>query len=557
MIRDTVSKLVSGGWRNASSFLFATLVPTLIFTGVALQRPISFDGGMNLQVSQNLVEKGEYSRSYAYPSSTDEEKRANNRLFPGEVETNGPYIIAGAVGMIMFGQNQLGFQFANLLFIFGSSVVVWWMLRRWLLVATIAPPLVLLLLPNSYDTALGGYGEVPALFFALLSIALLSHAASLSKKSQTLRFLALSLVSAGAAIVTKTYLVGFLPALLVGIIIVKYAKSIPWKSLLSRVPYVLTIPVLYEIWHLVSLGSVFEYLTWWKQQLKGILFQSGLWKPSGKTSATDQTSGIFDKVGNQLDIFISQAGLMPLILISIVVISLLIFSMYYRERPISLRSIWKLIASKYGVLTIVLFTMFATYFVWWLVLLPEAKTFNRRTLPAMFPLSILLSLLIAFGYSFFCTTDRKTAVFKIPTKKFIAGRALFLSVTIIIGILFIPSVQSLVKNYDSKPYISIEDYEDTVQVLRVVVKSGNIYGANWWSSPVVGLMSGRDIRNVELTNVCKHITKNDVFIWDKIASGITKKPDPLSKYVDYSLLKVTEAANLYRITPKNDFCKGR
>ena len=534
------------------SFLIATLVPTLIFTGVALKRPISFDGGMNLQVSQNIVEKGEYSRSYAYASSTKEEIKNNNRLFPSEVETNGPYIIAGAVGIAVFGQSQLGFQFANLLFIFGTAAIVWWMLRRWLIVATTATPLVLLLLPNSYDTALGGYGEVPALFFAILSIALLSHAVSLSNKSKSLKFLAFSLLSAGAAIVTKTYLIGFLPALMVGIILFKYAKKLRWRSLLSRLPFLAVIPLLYETWHLINLASVQEYWVWLKQQLKPILIQSGLWKPSDRPEVVDRTMSLHEKIGSQLDIFINQVGIFPIIIFSALAVSLIVIIVYSRMKPVSLGQIWCLVRTRNGILAIVLFTMFATYFVWWLILLPESKTFIRRTLPTMLPLSILLSLLIAISGNLLFSTSKK-----ISTRNLVAGRALLICTLVILGVSLLPTAHSLVKSYDKKPYVTIQNYEDTVSKLRKVAGGGEIYGANWWSTPVVGLMSGRDIRNVELINICKGIKKDDVFVWDKIAIGVTKKPDPISRNVKYTLIVETDAANLYRITPKKGYCEGK
>lgn len=553
-MHKTYLNLVAGiirvwGWKNITSFVIATMIPTLIFTGVALNRPISFDGAMNLQVAQNVADHGQYVRNYARQKNFDSEKTTNTSVFPNEVETNGPYILTAALGIKLFGENQFAYQFANLVFIFGVAVVSWWMLRRWTVVATVAPTIILLLMPATFDATLGGYGEMPAIFFALLAVAFVAHSVTQKDKTTVLKYITLAFVTAGAAILTKTYLVGFVPAMLLGVLAVKFAKNISIKPLFYRSLYILLLPIIHEIWHLFSRGSVSEYLVWWKSQIKAILLQSGLRDTAVVTS--DKPSSILEKIGTQSDILFSYTSIGLIVILITIGITVSLYLGYFHKHNNNIAKIRKIINTKHGLLILMLGVMFATYFIWWLVLLPEAKTFIRRTLPIMLPLEIVLAMLIAVGTSVFSMSKLRINLSIIMKKGRICatGFVMFLGLIITLITFLIAPLNNAIEKTQTKPFLTISDYEDTVNVLKSAPDGGRIYGLGWWSAPVVDLMSEREFHNLALVKPCNVDSEKDIVVWDKIASGITKSKTPYKKAYEYKLYADTRAAKLYTLEP--------
>ncbi len=549
-LRRVVRVIDGWGWKNITSFTLAVLFPLTIFTIAAMNRPISFDGAMNLQVAQNVSENGQYSRNYARKNNSEHEKLTNTSVFPNEVETNGPYILTSALGIKIFGQTQFGFQFSNIFYIFGLAVLIWWILKRWLFVATLAPAVVLLILPARFDATLGGYGEMPALFFAVLAIVLVAHSATKKDKSSILKFVSLALLAAGAAVSTKTYLVGFVPALLLGIIFVKYSKNIPYRSLIKRLPFAVVVPAIMEVWHFASLGSVYEYIVWWKHEIKAVLLQAGL-RDSGDAATATASGGLFDKVSGQLDVLNGYAVLAPAILLLVVFLAISICLIYYKKLDNKLFVALKFMSSKHGLLLIMLFSMFATYYIWWMILLPESKTFIRRTMPIMLPIEIVLAILVAAGTGALASIRSKMAK---PSRHLDRLKALgaFMCISAIVFLIanLAPSLEATLEKVETKPFITINNYEDTANEINRNLKDRKIYGVGWWSSPVISLMSDHDFYNLDLIEPCEINPNKDLVIWDKMARAITKSTTPIRSTVfKYELYLKTEAASFYRLSP--------
>ncbi len=190
--------------RGRVEMAVAVLVPTAIFTWVALRTPVNFDGAMNLQAAQHLAHHGVYGRFYHVLVE-----------FPPEVKTNGPFIFLAALSIRVVGENQLGLQLANLLFVGGTAAVVYRLFRHWSSFAVVAPALTLLLLPQPFLFGLAGLGEIPAIFFLLLALTLLFDGLLIDDHRRTLRLTSIAFLSVGLSVSTKAFMLGSLGAVAV------------------------------------------------------------------------------------------------------------------------------------------------------------------------------------------------------------------------------------------------------------------------------------------------------------------------------------------------------
>lgn len=545
--RKALQKLRS---RTVATAFVAVMVPTVFFSYIALKTPVAFDGAMNLQVAQNLSRNGEYSRNYVYVKSTSEEISTNTRHFPSEVETNGPYILVAAGSLRLFGENQVGYQFTNVLFILLLASVVWWVLRRWLLLSLIGPSLVLLSLPKAAENALGGMGEVPAVFFAVLSLSLIS-AAYTKEHRGALKFIGLSFLSAGAAVTTKTYLVGFLPALLFGLALLIYVNKLPLKKTAYKASYVLIFPAIYEAARFISLGSIQVYLQKWIARLHSIAFQAGV-KPSTNPEIVDASSNIFEKALRQAGHFAQYTTIAPILLIAVTVLFLTIIYYLTKNKKAIRTSIKFIFEDNMRLLAIFLLIMFGTYFIWWSFILPESKMFVRRTYPAMIPLTIAIMILSGTILSSLATlrkSAKKSKRHGARVKPILLVGVIFVAVCI--GSLGYKSVKTVARANDV-PFPTIDEYKYAEKTLQDLPEDARLYGRGWWSSPVIDLMSERTFYNAELVDNCGFDPNRDFFVWDNIASAITGIVQPKSKGYEYVYYRDAGAAKIYRLKSTAD-----
>ncbi|CAN5425518.1 hypothetical protein BH09PAT4_BH09PAT4_03090 [soil metagenome] len=544
--------------RQILSFAFAILVSGSAFLVIAMKNPIGFDGAMNLQVAQNLAQHGKYARTYDFanggtPVVAYEE---GYRYFPREVETNGAFTFVATVGFLLFGENQFSYQFSNLIFIVALAAVIWWLFRRWLIAAAITPPLALLSLPETFSTSLGGYGEVPGLFFVILSFALVVRASSMRTRKSALSMLTLALVAVGLAANTKVYLVGALPALLVGAVGLKLVrKDVSVKDLVLRLPYVLIGPALFEIFKLINIGSLHTYLVWWKLELKDILQQAGLLKSSHNLPG-DNTTGLVDATLHRLHAFLLIVNdFILIIILSMVTIALLGFVLYSNKKKFA-RALRSPYWSPKVILASMLGSMFVIYLTWWAVLLPVTKTFPRRVFPIMLPLELLAALLLCVVVSVYFSKHHKLLT-KYRSRKPKLFKASKVLVSLLLTCSLVFAINASVSNTQDalRPgYVTLEQYEQAAEVLKGVVPGHVVYGLDWWSSPTISLMAGVPIKNVAYINKCELEPERDLILWDRIASAITKSPEPYSKDVGYKLYKDLWATQIFKLSSIQSHC---
>lgn len=515
------------------SFLLATLAPVTLFTAIALNQPIEFDGGMNLQVARNLYREGTYTRSYEYVRTyVDDQMDASQweRHFPYEVQTNGPYIFAAVFGIALFGENQFGYQFANILAIFCISICVWLMLKRvsyfW---ATLAPLVTLLLLPASLTDTVGGMGEIPALCFAFFGMYLFTTALRAKKKKQVIGALASAFILLGLSVITKKYMIAYILPFLAATAYIAWLRKIDWKRALLSV-LCLGIPVLlFEVYRLVALGSFSDYLKWWRSESGAIAYQSGAGGGNGIISKLTDGSlldGVFEKA-SLIASFLNVS--IPIFIIAIFLVAVTTATavvIVYRKRDSRFVTTFR----PHILLTAVLVLAGLMYITWWIVILPEDKTFPRRLYPGL--LSLYVGLLLG------CCIATK-AIDLVRGLWWRRGVTIVLCIGVI-GVLAITDrATSAFTTVVHKPKSErLQNYDSIAAYVRGVPGDYDIYGIGWWSLPTVSLMAQRDFHNLAYADVCDVKADKSILLWSPQAIAITgaDRPSPLEglryKHID-------------------------
>jgi|GEM_PF-4908868 len=526
------------------SLLLSVTLTVYLFIVAALNSPISFDGGMNLQVAQNIVDNGNYSRYYEF--SRDTPFTSWERQFPQEVQTNSVFIFIASFFIKFLGNTQIAYQATNLLFVLLISILIWVIFKKNLIVSIFAPALVLLSLPGTFSYSISGYGEIPALTLALIGFILLAYASVQITSKRILLFLALSLLAVGCAVTIKTMVLGFAPAYIVGFIFVCYltrGQIKYWKSLLT-LPVAAIPLIIFEVYRYISLGSFIAYKDWWKNQLIDIGKQSGVEGSYG----TDRESNYFAYIVNSFDkladyLHLSGIGLAIMLTALVILISYLLFDVYKRGRSSVLL---KNTSYYYLVLLCIFFVAIGTYIVWWVLLIPPEKLgFTRRVYPLLFSLLIFIGILLTILWQ-----NKRNILNKF--RIFVGVSLVLVLAPLLFGIAnsVYNNIDRLQKNTNSTDLLK---YESAADVISSGADDVNYYGLDWWSSPTLSLMSNREFHNISSINVCELKTAKNYLIWDSTSKAITglDKPDLTQKNIHLTHYREAGDTSLYNINKYN------
>lgn len=529
------------------SFLLATVLPVLVFGYVALNKPISFDGALNLQVAENLAEDGDYARYYEYkPDHISAGSGVDwKRYHPYEVQTNGVYVFLASFGIKVLGENQFAYQFASLFFIFLISLAIWLLLKKWLLVATIAPVLILFSLPSAFSYSIGGLGEIPGIAFILLALFCLVKGMESKKEKILLRNVFIAMIFIGAAINIKTYFVGFLPVFALGLFIIYLLKRPRLKMFLLSLTGILIPPFIFEVVRLINLG-IYKYLLWWKNQLLGVSYQAGLNKAEIGRFSNTNNENVLDKAIDHFILFSNKLGLDPKIfalLVIFVAIATLVVTYYLFKKSLPKKFIPE------GFL-IGLFSCFSfIYLAWWTLSLPDSGTFTRRAIPSIITLLLAMIIIICFFTSNFSEFRKK-----LGSKTFYL---LSIAVSIILIILVSITMKNSLENFrviDSPGAEGLKNYQNASSFINSSSNNNQYFGIGWWSAPVISLMSDIDFHNLQRADVCS-LDENSYLVWDATAKGIRSIPSDRQGKVSYVLYKeYGSSVSIYRIKPNEQYC---
>jgi hypothetical protein len=484
----------------------SVLVPLALFTWRALHAPINFDGGMNLQVAESIVRGDGYTRFY------DEEL-----LFPHEVQTNGPFMYLAVAAIRVLGTTQLAYQFANLAFLAGLLAVVAFILRReHVAVRIVGPGVVLMAAPTVSTYGLGGLGELPMMFFILCAASGLVEAVRTPHRAP---FWVLGAsIAYGAALATKTFALGAAGALMAAglcVLVAAPTRRLRWQSVLAAAG-VAVLPLAREAHRLAGIGSLSGYREWWSNQSAAISFQAGVDNAAESRGPVQTFLDHMHILSGYVD-FPAEL-LLVVVFVPLAIVALLVVR---QSREHSLR---QALCDPALVLLLTVGALAASFILWWMFVVPDEKAWIRRIMPGLLALHLLYLLLVPrfveLGRAMWPGTGRPAHS---PPRRFALAGAVVVVTALAAPYLSIRSVYTagdlvtaeqawLDANRDAAAYIQANDD------LRW-------FGDEWWSAPVVSLMSHTGFYNLGDADFCALDSDRDRLVWDHYAMTI-RSEDP-------------------------------
>jgi hypothetical protein len=440
--------------RGADLFLVGSVVVLLaIAASMWAANPVSFDGGINLQVAKNLADGEGYTRDYQ-----------GVRLFPTEVESKVPFLLPASGIFALFGVTLLTAQLTNILYLILFAAALLWFLGRsigwgWGSFAALAA----IAAPGLMAYGGYGYGELVALFWWLLGTLIL-FSGPLPPTSQRLFLAGICL---GLSLATKTVLaIGVGSTGLVLCIYLVSSEGLSWKTLRSLlvVGAGFIFPLaLFEGWHWSVLGGSAAYIEWWRLQVLEIGKQAGV------VAGYDDTQGVWAKGAAHFEILANYVHLSQPLTAVWLLFPLLACSLYVFSPRREL---------KWLVLSILLCAV--VYLAWWLFVTPTMKAWPRRIFNGV----LLINLLWVFA----CYAGNALPVF---------GRraaAALSALSILAACAFF--VHSALHGFWWTRPSQTTEFKQAVQALKQLPSSAPIFGNGWYSAPTLALYSGRTVTDI-------------------------------------------------------------
>lgn len=424
----------------------------------ALHAAPSFDGAMNMEVSNSIAHGEGYRRSYAA-----------REAFPHEIQTGAPYILPTALVFRLWGVGLTQAQIINIAYLALLLAATYLLveLQGGRLLALFAACTVIVV-PGLQNFGFGGYGEIPALALAFAATAIYFR----NSRTQSMASGFAAGIVLALAVITKTVMLIGAGAICLCIILEFFCNDDERTARLKRIAAfagggALTLLAM-EIWRLISLGGVGALKTWWYAEASGIFMQAGVRPGFQKLSGS---------LGEKLLIHIDYLSHDYRLAIWIVVLWLVLLCLACVAtllRPSQRRGKW----STFAVLLTAL-----VYMLWWLVVTPTAKTWHRRIIDGMICADV--------GLIMFAAAWLRDAQLQ-PRPAW--STALMRSLAALT--LAIPMVW-LVK--DSRMlWATVADtdhggLEEVAQQIRSLPQNAYIFGVGWYSAPRLGLLSERPI----------------------------------------------------------------
>jgi len=494
----------------ARALILATALVLAWICHYAAQQPPSFDGAMNLQVAYSLSEGEGYRRTYG-----------DRPAFPREIQTNAPYTVPAAAVFKFLGVGKWQAQATNLLYLAALVLACMGVLRaRFSLLAGALGGFTVLVTPGILDSGLHGYGEIPALFWAVLS------ALAFPWKQSSLPRTALAGVCLGLAVSTKTALLICFAAFglcYVVALATDRGRSVPVRILhLGLLAASSLLPLaLVELWKLVSLGGLDPYKAWWMVEYDAI------GKQAGTTAGYQDTASRTEKFGVHLSLLSQMYG-MPKALLAIWIALPPLFAIAWTTATKS----WR----KNGLLLCLVLSA-SIYFAWWLLVTPTQKAWHRRILDG----SLLLNLAWIYIGALFVES---------AWRRWRPARARGAAIAAVALAMFALLAQA---NVDLRPKLVAgakpqEGFDTAVRTLRELPGDAVVYAIGWSSAPALSLLSGRPFRDYNDTILRDIAPGTRAYLaLDAPALSLKKQDAIISTYPSKALLPAGGSAQLYEL----------
>jgi len=436
---------------------------------------ISFDGGMNAQVAQNLINQGRYATSYRELVDFDH-----------RVQTGPTVLLPVAVCFRLLGVSSFTAQLPNLVYLaLLMGLVVCYAVRHAGVAGGVLAFVVILATPGLYDFGLRLYGEVPAMVFFLGGLMLVDRAPS----SGSLRRAGAAGLALGFAVLTKMIMVIAVAAVLAVIALGWLVlRRFSWRQLAAVVAGMVTPLLAFELVKLAVLG-VAGWRTWWDVMVGRMLGQGLPGDAQELPGGAQELPVSAEKAVQHLQILRDIAGLdgwLP-VLVLVVPTLLLVFLVLVKGRErrheisLSVVSLWASAGFFLG---------------WWLILTPTSRAWLRRAIDGLILQEILTVIVVFWGIGWIQgkvrVGDLRTVVGRLQV--FFAG-ALVAALVLGLGVALAGTLSGIAPL--TSPAEEKVENETIAAAIRELPDDAELFGVGWFQAPVLAVLSGRSFLDFE------------------------------------------------------------
>lgn len=448
---------------------------------VSLTTRFTFDGAMNVQVAQNLVNHHKYATSYD-----------GLHLFDPRVQTGITVTLPVAIFFKIFGESFESGLSINaiylILLLFSLIYYLKYCLRSnnyFVLLAI----LVFLGTPKLFSLGFGLLGEIPALFYFLISIIFLHKFYGTSKAV----FVFYSGIFVALSYLTKTVMLISIPAILF-VMVLDNIGSIRSQRRINLTPIALFIvgfftPLfIFELYKFHSLGPA-AYSLWWSDQANAILKQAGL------SEGFADTTGIIAKALKHLGLLASYININEIIIVIFIIILItfscaIIFHIYGKRKMAWRVDFENIFGPTKELLILLLVTL--SYLGWWILITPTEKTWYRRVINGVILYEFCVVIFIYFIYAAY--QKRVQFTNKRSIKYYEIGKTAIPMIILAVCFLNINNTGNLNITFDNE--------EDKTWVLETgnfidkLPEESEFFGVGWWQAPNIAFVSGKNFNDI-------------------------------------------------------------
>src|SRR3990172_2236906 len=247
-------------------FQYLIIVVVFFFTlrsaSIVISDAFSFDGGMNAQAAHNLIKDSSPRADYQGMS-----------IFDPKIQTGIPVILPVAINFLLFGESFSCGLTVNAVYLIILVIAVIYYFKTCLKINNLFTFLVILVLyatPSLFDYGFGLYGEIPAIFYFILSLIFLHK----YRDGSRLIYILLSGSFLGLGYLTKTVILITIPAFVLVAILDRLfnspnrIKRLFQSQGLFMLGFIAPITI-FEIFKLAFLG-VESYGKWWNTMVTAV-----------------------------------------------------------------------------------------------------------------------------------------------------------------------------------------------------------------------------------------------------------------------------------------------
>lgn len=496
------------------------LVPVVVILALAGRSAYpSFDGSMNLEVSINLAESGNYARTYD-----------GLELFPSEIQTNSVPILLAAIGVAVVGVRTWVINAPNVLALVGLAATLSYLAGPSRTGRLLAPSLVLAL-PAVWSLGLGGYGET------WIGMLLLAGMAALHRWTVTSRaaYWIAGWCLLGTALTVKTIAIAVLPVIVVSVVAARLlgVRASRSQAVVGVAAFAFPI-VAFETFRMVHLGSVARWIDYWREQVRGVRYQSGADDRLPQLGLGDGLHRRLTTVSQALDLSLPVTA--AIIVGPVIVAGITVLSVVRRRGTADLAD-----GDRGDLLLLTaVTTMVAEFSIWWFFITPDEKAWLRRY---FIGLIFVIALLVLAARLAFAGIDSARARWGRTTC--VVLLCLLVGTTGFQNLRTIPGDRTFEQQTRA-----------AAEYLDALPASSRVFGLDWWSAPQLGLVLDRQIDDLWNDDVCSIDGIDAYVVWDRIARGIVGElpPDRSGAFRYSEPLTFGDAVTVYRVTPAEGRC---